>query len=309
MVSSSDGAKLAAASYNGYIYASNDTGVTWVPLTNAGLRNWSSIASSANGTKLVAGEYSGYIYTSNDGGLTWKLQANSPNKTCYKLVCDANCTNMAAACGTSGIFTSNDSGASWTHRTSGISGISVYGSLTCDSNTCTNIVAADSSPNFYIYVSSNGGQSWTPHNIGNSLYWLSAASSSDGSKVVLGSSGYNGGGNYETGSVWTSSNSGSSWSNRIAAQSVGGTPTVGYVEFASSSDGKKMVMATTDYVNVYTSSNSGSSWVRQSNFSTIASAASSFLACDSNCTKIVLAVSSSFIYTSNDSGVTWRIAF
>ncbi len=38
--SSSDGTKLAANVYGGYIYTSSDSGATWTERTSSGARNW-----------------------------------------------------------------------------------------------------------------------------------------------------------------------------------------------------------------------------------------------------------------------------
>ena len=64
VASSSDGTKLVAIVYGGYIYTSTDSGVTWTARTSAGSRHWRWLASSSDGTKLVATVYGGYIYTS-----------------------------------------------------------------------------------------------------------------------------------------------------------------------------------------------------------------------------------------------------
>jgi len=67
---SSDGTKLAACVYKGYIYTSTDGGNTWTEQTSAGWRVWTSITMSSDGTKLAACVRGGYIYTSTDGGNT-----------------------------------------------------------------------------------------------------------------------------------------------------------------------------------------------------------------------------------------------
>ena len=51
---SSDGTKLAAVVYYGYIYTSSDSGVAWVERTNAGTRYWWGIALSSDPTAPVA---------------------------------------------------------------------------------------------------------------------------------------------------------------------------------------------------------------------------------------------------------------
>ena len=65
ITSSSDGNKLAAVEYGGYIYISTDSGSSWTPQTSAGSRNWESITSSSEGTKLAAVVQNGFIYTYN----------------------------------------------------------------------------------------------------------------------------------------------------------------------------------------------------------------------------------------------------
>ncbi|MFZ2152006.1 MAG: hypothetical protein WAV09_02775, partial [Minisyncoccia bacterium] len=64
VTSSSDGTKLAAGVYGGYIYTSTDSGANWTQQTGSGSRNWRGVTSSSDGTKLAAGVYGGYIYTS-----------------------------------------------------------------------------------------------------------------------------------------------------------------------------------------------------------------------------------------------------
>ena len=45
--------KLAAVVYNGYIYTSTDSGVTWTQQTNSTSKSWISIASSNDGSVRV----------------------------------------------------------------------------------------------------------------------------------------------------------------------------------------------------------------------------------------------------------------
>ena len=64
ITSSSDGTKLAAVVYGGYIYTSTDSGVNWTAQTASGSRDWNAITSSSDGTKLTAAVNPGYIYKS-----------------------------------------------------------------------------------------------------------------------------------------------------------------------------------------------------------------------------------------------------
>jgi len=66
VTSSADGARLAAAEWNGQIYTSTDSGASWTPRDTT--RRWTALASSADGTKLVAAENNGQVYVSLDSG-------------------------------------------------------------------------------------------------------------------------------------------------------------------------------------------------------------------------------------------------
>ncbi len=58
---SSDGEKLVAGVYGGYLYVSTDGGNSWM-VTRAPSANWSALASSSDGTRLVAAMWPGSIY-------------------------------------------------------------------------------------------------------------------------------------------------------------------------------------------------------------------------------------------------------
>lgn len=76
---SSDGTRIVATVYGGYIYRSTNTGTTWAPITP--YDNWQCIACSSDGSRLVTARYAGLnqtsIFTSADSGATWN-PANAP---------------------------------------------------------------------------------------------------------------------------------------------------------------------------------------------------------------------------------------
>jgi hypothetical protein len=120
MASSSDGTKLAATDYQGYIYTSPDSGVTWNIQNGSGSRNWIEIASSSDGTKLAAVNAGGYIYTSTDSGVTWVERTNSGARN-WILITSSSDGNKLAIIGTSDddyysyIYFSTDAGVTWTN--------------------------------------------------------------------------------------------------------------------------------------------------------------------------------------------------
>jgi hypothetical protein len=72
--------------YNGYLYMSTDFGVTWNPLTGAGIKNWIDVAVSPYGDKLFAiASGSDYVYRSNDFGSTWSAVTSAGTKYWYRL--------------------------------------------------------------------------------------------------------------------------------------------------------------------------------------------------------------------------------
>merc|ERR1711998_695852 len=85
--------------------------------------------------------------------------------------------------------------------------------------------------------------SWTEHTLATKD-WSAVASSSDGSKLVAAE---------RLGNLWTSTDSGSSWTEHP----LGGTD--GWSAVASSSDGSKL-LAAASLGNLWTSTDSGSNW-------------------------------------------------
>jgi hypothetical protein len=129
--------------------------------------------------------------------------------------------------------------------------------------------------------------------------WGCIASSADGTKLVAMAPG--GGANF-LGSVYSSDNSGLTWTKRSAPNGLG------WQSVASSADGRKLVAAAAG-VAIYTSSNSGFTWIQTSapatNWTSVASSADG--------TKLVAVSEGNYydgsypglIYTSTNSGFTW----
>jgi hypothetical protein len=117
--------------------------------------------------------------------------------------------------------------------------------------------------------------------------WESITSSSDGTKLAAVVSG---------GYIYTSTNSGASWT----AQTASGIRN--WTSITSSSDGTKLaaVVWGSDYI--YTSTDSGVTWTARTG-----SGSRSWysIASSSDGTKLVAGTNKDYIYTSTDSGVTW----
>ena len=184
ITSSSDGTKLAAVAYRGYIYTSTDSGVNWTAKLTDTIRNWTSITSSSDGTKLAAGVSGGYIYTSTDSGASWTTNSNSSGSNSWiSITSSSDGTKLAAVVLGDYIYTSTDSGASWTTN-SNSSGSRSWNAITSSSDG-TKLAAGDYGG--YIYTSTDSGASWTTNtNSSGDRTWLSITSSSDGTKLAAG---------------------------------------------------------------------------------------------------------------------------
>jgi hypothetical protein len=243
--SSSDGTKMALASYNGVsdqgapIYTSTNSGLTWKAQTNYSGRYWAIIVSSADGTKLVAAPSGpSYLVTSTDSGANWTLQANSGLLTWKSLASSANGNILVAADQPGDILTSTNSGVTWSSQNLGVG----WGTL-CSSSDGTKMALAPyhNGQGGYIYTSTNSGLTWTAQTNGPFGIWASAfsfgpdiACSTDGTKLIAAGNGI----------IYTSTNSGVTWT----AQNSG---LKNWTSVASSADGSKLV-ATADS-GIYTS--------------------------------------------------------
>ena len=135
-----------------------------------------------------------------------------------------------------------------------------------------------------------GAPIWTRSDSSLANAWTSITSSSDGSRLAA----------VETnGFIWTSSDSGLTWTKRTTVRRT-------WVSITSSSDGSRLAaVATLD--GVFTSSDSGVTWTRQN---AAGDRAWTSIASSSDGTKLAASVLGTLlapgnIWTSRDSGVTW----
>jgi hypothetical protein len=321
VAASADGTKFVAVANAdpdgnpGLIYVSSDSGNTWNP-TSAPSNFWSSVASSADGTRLVAvaisdssGNNGGPIYVSSDSGNTWNL-ATAPNYSWNSVASSADGTRLVAAPMNDGhglavpIYTSTDSGTTWNANTtttnpaySNESMAANYWSHVASSADGTKLTAfgqLEDEWNIHaglIAISTNAGTNWT---ITTSLEmtWASAASSADGSKVVVA---VNGDGIYTDAAT-------TSWA-------LAGAPATNFWQsIVASEDGTRQVAAAGyNYFTgangpVYRSTNSGATWVPIPALNTNGTLA---VASSPDGTKLIAA--GEFVETSTNSGATWQL--
>jgi len=260
--SSSDGTKLVAGVWGGWLYNSTDSGENWTAHNSS---NWAAVASSADGTKWVAAASAGWLYTSVNSGSSWTARESS--RLWSGVASSSDGIKLVAVVSNGQIYTSTDSGVNWTARESNRNWASVASSADG-----TKLVALAN--NGQIYTSTDSGVNWTARE--SSRLWYSVASSSDGTKLVAVV--YNG-------QIYTSTNSGVNWTARESARS--------WYSVASSSDGSKLVAGVYGG-NIYTSTDSGANWTARESVRNWRCVASS-----SDGRKLVAGVYGGQIYSSN----------
>lgn len=288
IASSTDGVNLAAVVAGGYIYTSADSGATWTQQTASGTRGWRWIASSSDGAKLAAVVAGGYIYTSADSGATWTQRTSVGIKSWTWIASSSDGVNLSAVANGDYVYTSADSGATWVQQTA--SGIKSWNAIASSTDGVNLITTAN---NDYVYTSADSGTTWTQQ-VNSAYYGLSSvsydgiASSSDGVKLVgCSTEGY--------GFIYTSADTGVSWSARYAAGPYF------YEALAGSSDLVKLVGGNLNGY-VYTSTDSGATWVQR----TASPLTNGFSRAASSSTGVKLVVAEvGFLYTSTDSGISW----
>ena len=300
IATSADGTKLAAITSYG-VFISNNSGVSWIKsvegLPASTIGGWYSIASSADGSNLIATSSTG-IYSSNNGGISWTLRnagvsGFTPQMNFSSLAMTYSGAFVAVIDSSpgGGIYTSKDGGASFTLAPGSIIlGGDTWVSVTTSAD---GMKLAAIATTHGVYTSWDAGVTWTMQTQGlpqnSSVNWLTIASSSDGSRIVVaGAAVYV---SASSGTSWvlapgTSTNSRALWG--LAAMSASGLALVG-------------IQGST----LYLSSDGGASW-NQPLDPLLAGAKFNPVAAISETGTVVVATDySGGIYISRDSGVSW----
>ena len=229
VASSTDGARLVAASTSGELYTSMDQGLTWtLRLTG---QVWSGVASSSDGLRLVATTNGGSIFASTDGGDTW---ANDGSARAWTSVASsADGMRLTAAAYLGQIWTSADGGASWTARDSNRAWRTV-------STSADGRVQVAGTNGGQLFVSTDYGITWTAR--ASSNFWWAVSASADGRRMYA---------TVDTGTLWRSEDFGSTWEAVDTARDWRG--------LATSADGR-FVVAGTAGGRMYQSTDFGASW-------------------------------------------------
>ncbi|MDD5140787.1 MAG: hypothetical protein PHY43_11070 [Verrucomicrobiales bacterium] len=244
IASSSDGTKMVAAANTAgtTLNLSSDSGKTWSASSSVSAA-WQAVASSADGVKLVAARNNNALYTSTNSGSAWVVNASAPSANWSSLASSADGVRLVGVVNGGRIYVSADSGANWTLQSSAPS--TSWFSVASSANG-SNLVAVVTGAGIY----TNSGSTWAATSAPNKN-WVSVASSADGSKLAAVEKT-----DANNGSIYTSINSGSTWTQQTNA------PSKPWAAIASSSDGSKLVAASQNG-GIYNSINYGVSWTQQ----------------------------------------------
>jgi photosystem II stability/assembly factor-like uncharacterized protein len=198
---SADGTKQTAVVRGGQIWVSNNSGDTWNAKDSN--RQWQSVAMSADGTKQTAVVFSGQIWVSNDSGKTWNTKTIG-DKDWYSVAMSADGTKQTAVVRGGQIYSSRDSGETWKHvllvPVSDIIRKWQSIAISADGSIQTAVVLGGQ-----IYSSSNSGELWRPKE--TSRQWQSVAMSADGTKQTAVAFG---------GQIWVSITAGDTWNAKAS---------------------------------------------------------------------------------------------
>jgi len=233
----------------------------------------------------------------NNFAPTWAIQPVTGNPNLISITMSADGTKRAALGGGSSanyVYTTTDSGVTWTQRSVMPSGVVSILNSSSD-GTKLFVYSNERAAN---YASSNSGVSWSAQpsvGTGNQVL-MSAASSSDGTKLVASFT------LSSTNAVYTSANSGASWTLRDLGPDMFLCDRV-----VSSADGLKLaatcLLGDFSKSALYTSVNGGVSWVERTALPLSSNQNGMHMSADG--TKIAVAMSMGKIWVSSDSGATW----
>ena len=182
VASSADGTKLVIGDnllFTPLIYASTNSGTSWLSVTSSPNAGWTALVSSADGNYLAAARATstaGSIYTSTNAGVLW-VSNNAPSVPWNSLASSANGSNLLATASPL-LFASTNAGSTWAIVPNQPGPIN---RIACSTN--GNVWFGISSNTDLIYSSFNAGASWVT-NTSAHTNWSAIAVSANGFRAV-----------------------------------------------------------------------------------------------------------------------------
>jgi hypothetical protein len=267
--------------------------------------NWGALGCSADGTRLVAASFGngnifqngGLIYVSTNAGVDWTpTSAPATNWGC--VACSADGTKLIAGAGCwffegrtlinpGPLYISADAGGTWTKTSAPIASWHTVTS-SADGTRLAAATYSGSPGGSGLWLSTNSGLSWTASSLpGGSAGIFSSA---DGARLAaLG----------DSGTIYTSTNSGATFSQTTIAHAV-------WWCIAGSYDGTRLAVgaaynsAPPSYTPIYASTNAGVNW----NVTGAPSVVCLALASSADAGKLA-AIYGGHVYFSTDFGASW----
>jgi photosystem II stability/assembly factor-like uncharacterized protein len=188
---------------SGYIYTSNDYGVTWTRNTTSSLNKpWTSISISKSGQyqTVCYGYYDGTygeIYVSNTYGNIWRKIVFSNSNNNWQVLRISDSGQYQTANNSSNIWISSDYGNTWTQISE--TGTAEYnGTTSLSMSSSGQYQVGSGSSNYYIIYSSDYGNTWGYIDTITSEVITSISMSSSGQNITFCTG---------TGYIWTCINS------------------------------------------------------------------------------------------------------
>ena len=170
---------LFAGVTGGGVFESTNNGDNWSKVGSQVTGLWNTFALAAIDNNLFAGTLGPGVYRSGDNGTNWTLVNNGlTNRSVSALT--ASDSNLFAGTHGSGVFLTTDLGVNWVSR--GLNDYFIIALTACGTNIFANTLKANTNTiEYYIFVSTNNGETWTKvdSSAGNKSILALAASSSN----------------------------------------------------------------------------------------------------------------------------------
>lgn len=211
-------------------------------------KNWRFTEMSDDGQTIVVAHNGNQLFLSTDAGESWAEVNPNPSSTKRNYKCCAmsgDGSRILVAKSTGRIYLSGDRGVNWIELQPFGSANKAWASLAMNKDGGTVLAAKSGLLDGQLTMSKDGGGTWNEiYPAGNRKEnWNAVAVSDDGLTMIAAM--------YE-GSVYTSTNGGTSWNKSSIANDYG------WNKAAISADGNKMFMCSEG--RLYLSTNKGSSW-------------------------------------------------
>lgn len=257
-------------------------GQNWT-VSNAGDKNFKSIASSPDGT-VMATAYSGAngdgVAISQSAGKTWSSVSNPNTFTWQAIAVSPNDQSLALAALDEPIYISTNLGTAWTETSTSDNFDWTGLAPTAGGNNFVAVAASGTGAGIY----TNSGTTWVQTISGGN--WTAVSLAAGGSELVAADSGAG---------IYASQNGGGTWSE---INSTGNA----WSSVACSAAGNRII-AGVNGGGLYLSSNSGANFTEVTGLPTSANWAG--VASSSDGSKLEAVVGGGYIYSSADWGATW----